>query len=185
MADALAGWGDWKNATWIWESVLESRPHVLALLANITRGHILTGNFLKAQETLDRAKNLQPTAPVLAALEVMLESRTGREKEAAVHAKELLLAGKFDIDLVRTAYFLGMQNRDPELAIQALELRIKTWPNQSLDGWLKLGNIYNSPEAKNESKAIQSYRAALNAAAPEHKNAVLAIIPPIYHARMK
>lgn len=184
-ADAMAGWGDWKNATWIWESVLESRPHVMVMLANVARGHMQTGNLPKAQEFFDRARKLQPTAPSLAALEVMLLSRTGEDLEAALRAKELLRAGIIDYDLVEAAYFLGMRNRDPELAIEALELRIKTWPNQAVDSWLKLGNIHDSTESKNESRALQAYRAALEAAPAPYKSTVLANIPPVYHARIQ
>ncbi len=184
VADALAGWGDWKNATWIWESVLESRPNVVAMLANVTRGHMQAGNFTKAQESLDRARNLQPTAPALATLEVMLWSRTGKTREAALRAKELLRAGVINPDLLRTAYYLGMHDRDPELAILALELRIKNWPEQAPDGWLKLAEIYRSAEVKNESKALQAYRAALETAPPSHKNTILAKIPPYYREQL-
>lgn len=185
VADALAGWNDWKNATWIWESVLDSRPNVVALLANVARGYLKADNFLKAQDYLDRAKKLQPTAPTLASLEVMLWSRTGKGREAAVRAKELLLAGRFDYDLVQAAYFLGLRNRDPELAILALESQIKTWPSQATDGWLKLGNIYDSVEAKNEIKAQQAYTAALAAAAPAYGTATWAMIPPNYRAKIQ
>lgn len=186
VADSVASWGDWKDAIWIWESVLESRPNVVALLSNLTRGHLQQGNLQKAQETLDRAKFLQPTSPDVAALEVMLWSRTGKEQEAATRAKALLRGGStMDPDLVRTAYYLGMRIKDPALAIQALEFRIKTWPNQAVDGWLKLGNIYDAPEAKNEKKAIQSYKAAINAANPAHKKAILKMIPPAYHDKIQ
>lgn len=184
-ADAMAGWGDWKNATWIWESVLESRPHIVVILANVARGYMQAGNLSRAQEYLNRAKNLQPTAPTLATLEVMLWSRTGKDREAALRAKELLRAGVFDHDLFQTAYLLGLRNQDPELAIQALELGIKTWPAKAVDGWLKLGDIYNSTAAKDESKALQAYRAALDASPEPYRNAVLAIIPPTYRARIQ
>lgn len=184
-ADAMASWGDWKNATWIWESVLESRPNVVVILANVARGYMQTDNLAKAQEYLNRAKNLQPTATVLTALEVMLLSRTGKDQEAMQRAKELLRAGTVDYDLLQAAYFLGLRNRDPELAIQALELRIKTWPAQAIDGWLKLGNIYDSPEVKDEGKALQAYQAALKATSAPYKSAVLAMIPPAYHTKIQ
>ncbi|HEY5580183.1 MAG TPA: O-antigen ligase family protein, partial [Rhodoferax sp.] len=54
-ADAMAGWGDWKNATWVWESVAASRPNIVVILANIARGHLQAGDFTKAQEYIDRA----------------------------------------------------------------------------------------------------------------------------------
>ena len=185
VADSLAAWGDWKNATWIWESVLESRPNVVAILANVVRGHLQTGNYAKAQDYLDKAIALQPTAPALGTLQVMLWSRTEKIKEATVRAKELLQTGNIDPDLVRTAYFLGMRNRDPGLAILALEIRIKTWPNQAVDGWLKLGDIYNAPEAKNENKALQAYKSAVEAAQAAHRSAILKMIPPDYRLKIQ
>jgi O-antigen ligase len=185
VADNLATWGDWKNATWIWESVLESRPNVVALLANVVRGNIQAKEFVKAQDYLNRALRIQPTALSLAPLQVMIWSQTGKPLEAVARAKELLLAGVIEPDLVRTAYFLGVRNHDPSLAILALELRIKTWPNQSVDGWLKLGDIYNSPDAKDESKATNAYRNALAATMPQHRSAILAMIPIAYREKVQ
>lgn len=47
VADALATWGDWKNATWIWESVLVLRPFIVAMIANVVRGHLLAKEFTR------------------------------------------------------------------------------------------------------------------------------------------
>lgn len=185
VADAMASWGDWKNATWVWESIIDSRPYVVAMLANAARGHMQTGDLSKAQDYLNRARNLQPTAPGLASLEVMLWSRTGKNQETVLRAKGLLRTGAFDYDLVKMSYFLGMQNRNPELAILALELLIKNRPNHAVDGWLKLGHIYAASESRNEERAIQSYRSALAAADPQHQAAVLAMIPANYQAIAK
>ena len=185
VADALASWGDWKNATWIWESVLDSRPNVVAIIANVARGYMQLGNVAKAQEYIDRAKLLQPTAPSIATLEVMLWSRTGRDQEAIVNAKRLLQSGVFDYDLVRSAYFLGIKNKNPELAILALELKIKVWPAQAVDGWIKLGNIYASAQANDENKALQAYQTAIAASPIAYKNAVLASIPPDYRLKIR
>lgn len=82
VADALAGWGDWKNATWIWESVLESRPNVVVILANVARGHLQSGNRAKAQEYFDRAMALQPAAPTLMTLQAMLAHQAKEDAEA-------------------------------------------------------------------------------------------------------
>lgn len=86
VADALAGWGDWKNATWIWESVLESRPYVVIILANVARGHLQSGNHAKAQEYFDRAMALQPSAPTLVPLQEML-GRPAKEDAQATQSK--------------------------------------------------------------------------------------------------
>ena len=185
VADAMAGWGDWKNAIWIWESVLESRPNVVALLTNLTKGNLQTGNLSKAQEAVHRARALQPDSLQTSALEVVLWSKLGKDDDAARRARMLLKADSTDYELVRFSYFLGMRIRDPELAILALEIRIKNWPNDAVDGWLKLGKIYDAPEARDESKALQSYRAAFKAAQPSEKTAVLAAIPSTYHGRLR
>jgi O-antigen ligase len=185
VADALASWGDWKNATWIWESVLVSRPYVFALISNLARSCIQMGDYSKASEYLNRARDLQPNSTTLAMLEVILWSRVGMEPQAASRAKGLLDKNVIDPDLVRTAYYLGMRTRNPALAIQALELRIKAWPKQAIDGWMKLGQIYDVPEARDPKKALQSYQGAMDAASPEQKNAVLAMIPQIYHSKIK
>ena len=185
VADILAGWGDWKNALWIWESVLASRPYVFALMANVARGQIQLGNHIQAQETLDRARGLRPVENVVDALQVMLWSRSGKEPEAAVLAKKLIRQGTFDPDLVRASYYLGMRTRDPELAIRALELRIQNWPEQAVEGWIMLGAIYVTPEFRDEEKAIASYRKAFVAAPANLKDAVLARVPPKYHAAVR
>ncbi len=75
-ADAMASWGDWENATWIWESVLESRPYIVLMQANVARGYRHAGDFAKAQAYLDRAKSLQPTAPTVIALEIELRRQS-------------------------------------------------------------------------------------------------------------
>jgi O-antigen ligase len=133
VADSLAAWGDWKNATWIWESVLESRPNVVAMLANVVRGYLHAKEFATAQNYLDKALRIQATAPSLASLQVMVWNQTGKTKEAAARAKDLLKAGVIEPELVRMAYYLGLENQDSELAILALKLRNKTWPNQAVD----------------------------------------------------
>jgi O-antigen ligase len=184
VADALASWGDWRNATWIWESVLDSRPYIVAILANATRGNIQAENLPKATEMLARAKALQPKSSAVTSLEVLLLSKLGKDKEAAIRAKEVILDGNRDYDLVKTAYFLGMRNRDPELAILALEVRIKTWPAQAVDGWMSLGRIYDAHEARDEQKALDAYRKALEAAPPATRNSVFSSIPNIYHSRL-
>lgn len=62
VADELGRWGDWANATWIWESVLASRPHVVAILCNAARGRAAQGDVDAAMAYLERARRLQPGA---------------------------------------------------------------------------------------------------------------------------
>lgn len=181
VADELAKWGDWKNAVWIWESVLSSRPYVVAIISNVARGYAQLGQNEKAMEYLARARKLQPNAASVNSLEIILLSRTGKEPQAYQQAKSLLAAGAYDLDLVNAAYVLAVRARDWPVALKALELRSKGWPAHTVDGWLKIGNIYASDtEVQDEAKALAAYRAALLAATEAEKNTVRARIPPGY-----
>jgi O-antigen ligase len=185
VADSLATWGDWKNATWIWESVLESRPNVVAMLANVVRGHVHAKEYEMAQGYLDKALRIQSTAPALASLQVMVLQHAGKYTQAATRAKDLLKAGVVEPELLRMAYDLGRNYQDPALAILALEVRIKTWPDQAANGWLALGDIYNEPETKDERKALDAYRAALSGTLPAHKSALISRIPLTYRHKVE
>ncbi len=182
VADALASWGDWENAIGVWQSVLASRPFVVVILANVARGQIQMGNLTAAQDFFDRAKRIQPNAASLTSLQVLLWSRTGHEQQAMQKAQALLQTGVIDRDLVQVAYTLGLQQHRPELAILALELGIKTWPKRAVDGWLKLGDIYNSADAFDTTKAKHAYQNALKATDPAYVQIVLNRIPAIYRS---
>ena len=185
VADELAKWGDWKNAVWIWESVLSSRPYVVAIMSNVARGYAQIGQNEKALEYLTRAKALQPKATSVNSLEVILLSRTGKEPEAYRRSKALMESGEYDFDLINAAYVLGARAKDWPMALMALELRSKRWPEQAVDGWLKIGNIYASvAEVKDESKALAAYKAAMAAAPEANKAATRAQIPAAYQARL-
>jgi hypothetical protein len=88
-------------------------------------------------------------------------------------------------ELLRAAYDLGMRNREPALAILALELRIKTQPEAAADDWLALGKLYNEPETRDETKAMQAYQAALSQTLPADKDALLAEIPRAYRDKIQ
>ena len=185
VADEIAKWGDWKNAVWIWESVLGSRPYVVAMISNVARGYAQTGQNDKALAYLQRAKALQPKATSVNSLEVILLSRTGKEAQAYRQTKELVAAGTYDFDLINAAYVLGARAGDWPLAIRALELRTERWPEQKVDGLIKLGGLYASvAEIRDDEKALAAYRAALAAVPEANRTAVRAQIPPAYQARL-
>lgn len=183
-ADELASWGDWRNAVWIWESVFTSRPNVVAIAANISRGYLVMGNAQKAQEYLDRAEKLQPSAPSVKSLRVEMLAKTGNYQEASTIIRELFDANLIDYDLAFRAYLVGVRSKDWALAIQALEFRIKKWPNEASDGWLKLGDIYSNDDMKNHGKALECYRKAVSSAPTELKEGVRKKIPQPYLSEM-
>jgi tetratricopeptide (TPR) repeat protein len=164
LADELASWGDWKNAIWIWESALASRPHVAAFLTNLARAHLHLNHLAQAQGYFERARQLQPQARAVRTLEVVLLYRGGQEEQALQRVRALLDEGLYDIDVISVAYELGRKRQQPELAIQALTLRRQHWPEYAVDSSLKLGHLY--AQQGRPAEALAAYRAAL-AATPE------------------
>jgi hypothetical protein len=49
---------------------------------------------------------------------------------------------------------------------------------------MSLGRIYDAHEARDEQKALDAYRKALEAAPPATRNSVFSSIPNIYHSRL-
>lgn len=184
-ADELANWGDWENAIWIWDSVLASRPNIVAVAANISRGYLQIGDYQRSLEYLAHAAKLQPTAPAVRSLQVIFLTRTSKYSEAKDVIKELFQTGVVDYDLVYTAYLIGTRTKDWELAIQALHMRIKKWPHEAYDGWLKLGDIYNKAEVGDASKALDSYAQAVKTAPDQFKEAIRGKIPQAYQSRLE
>ena len=181
IGDELAKWGDWKNAVWVWESVVLSRPYVVALMSNIARGYSQLGNNEKALEFLARCEKLQPKAVSVRSLKVILMSRSGKEAEAAILAKRSLEEGIFDYDLLSAAHVLGMRKSDFDMAIQGLELRNKGWPAGQADGNFKLAQIYTSYK-KDDAKAAAAYKSALEATPEKERDALRKQIPPQFQA---
>ena len=175
VADELAKWGDWTNAVWIWESVLESRPYVTAIVSNVARGYAQMGQPERAMALLERAKRLQPKASSVRSLEVILLSRNGHEAQALAIAREDITAGKYDYDMVNTGYVLAMRAQDWDLAIRSMELRNKGWPGSKLDGDAKLGNAWLGKG--DIAKAMDHFRAAMAATPPGQQQATLNMIP--------
>lgn len=183
IADELAKWGDWKNAVWIWESVVISRPYVVAIMSNIARGYAQMGNMDKALEFLARCEKLQPKAVSVRSLKVILMSRSGKEPESAILAKRYMDEGTYDYDLVNAAFVLGMRKGDYDMALQGLQLRNDNWPASKADGFLKMAGIYAN-QKKDDAKALASFKAALNATPEKDRDALRKQIPPAYQSRL-
>lgn len=177
VADELARWGDWRDATWIWESVLSSRPYVVAIISNAARGYASMGQMDKALALLERAKRLQPHAPAVRSLEVIMLARSGQSARAYALAKEAIDKDFYDYDLVNAAVALGVQQKDFALAEKAARLRIRDWPDSKARSLVQLGMIHL--QAGDTPKALEEMRAALAAAASDEERAqLLEQLPP-------
>ena len=161
VGDELARWGDWANAIWIWESVLSSRPYVVVLMSNIARGYASIGQPDKALAFLARAKTIQPDAPAVRSLEVILLSRTGKEDQALAIARQALKTNTADYDLLRATIVLAKKAGDLPLAIRALELLMEGWPATRSSASMELGNLYYGKELNQPARAMEAFRRAL------------------------
>ncbi len=183
VADELAAWGDWRNATWIWESVLQSRPHVVAILTNAARGHAAMNEPERAFDYLARAKAIAPQAASVMSLEVILLSRFRGVREALPVAREALATGRHDADLVTNAFLIGWHGGDPALAEQAMETWLREYPQERVAAYVQLG-LYRLDAKKDEAGALQAWRRAYTLATPRQKQGVLQQVPEAYRTRV-
>lgn len=161
-ADEMAKWGDWQDAVWVWESVVSSRPYIVAILSNIARGYAQMGQYEKALEYLQRGEKLQPNAASVRSLKITLLSQMGKQVQAKALARQFLEAGTYDIDLVNNAYALAMRTEDWDMAVSTLELRAQVFPALAVDSQLKLGDLY-AVHKKDSVRALAAFKAAMNA----------------------
>ncbi|KQT10773.1 O-antigen ligase family protein [Ramlibacter sp. Leaf400] len=184
VADELANWGDWHNASWIWESVLESRPHIVAILTNVARAHAQLGRPEQALRTLEHAKSISPDAPSVRSLEVILLSRHGQDERALDLARRALQGGFYDVDLLRNAFLLGWRAGDDALLSRAMELLLEEFPAVRPDSLLLLAD-FQLRALKDEARAVDSWRQALAAAPAARRPAILAHVPPALRERVE
>ena len=183
VADELARWGDWRNATWIWESVLASRPHVVALLTNAARGHLDMGQDALALEYLERARRLRPRAPSVWSLEVLMLARRGEEALALRQAQAALAAGIEDHDLVNAAALLKWRAGDAQGALQLLQRRMERWPETRARGHVQMGVIH-AELLGDPAQALAQFRAGLDLASPAERARLLEQIPSAFRDQL-
>jgi O-antigen ligase len=179
VADELARWGDWKDAAWIWDSVLTSRPYVVAILSNVARAYTSMGQTSKAMEYLARAKKIQPHAPAVRSLEVILLARSGQPDQALKMAREAIADNVVDYDLANAAFSLAWRAGDFAFAAKAMHLRMEGWPLSRADGYVQLGDMY-AKGVNDPAQALAAYKQAL-ALTPEREHGnLLRHLPPDY-----
>ena len=176
VADELAKWGDWRDAIWIWQSVLESRPYVVVLMSNIARGYASTGEPQKALEYLERARKVQADAPAVRSLEVILLSRVGKDAEALALARDAIQRNVIDYDLLRATAVMASRAGDYPLAIKALELLVEGYPPARPIAYIELGNVYGK-EMHDPARALDAYRKAVEATPVAHRGDLQSRIP--------
>lgn len=179
VADELARWGDWRNAIWVWDSVLGSRPHIVVILCNVARGFIAIGQPHNAWPYLERAKRIQPRAAAVRSLEVMLLGSSGRDRQALQLAQQSISEGIVDFDMAHAAFVLARRLGDRTSAQQAGDLMLQRWPGRAVETHMMLGAYY-ADDLGDAQKAQQSFARAVAAAEPPQRPFVEAQIPPQY-----
>jgi O-antigen ligase len=184
VADELARWGDWRNATWIWDSVLTSRPYVVAIITNAARGYSAMGQQDKALEYLQRARAIQPRAASVRSLEVIILAREGKEARAMELAQQALDAGIVDFDLVNAYGILAWRAKNYELADKLLELRMVQWPESRGRALVQRGLLWDEA-GKGIEQASAAIREGLAAASPRERSQLLERLPAHLRARVE
>lgn len=184
IADAMVSWGDWKNAIRIWESVIESRPFVVAILTNIARGYAQTGDPERAGQFLARAERIAPLAPSVLSTKVILLAGHGQDRQAAELASQAIARGRYDLDLLRFAIVLGWRTGDATLVEQAGGRMVTRYPHAKVDGHLQLADFYWRA-LKDEPRSLLHWRAALEAAGPQRREELLDRVPAPLRQRVQ
>lgn len=183
VADELARWGDWKNATWAWERVSNSRPNVVVLATNVARGYIRQGNAAKAREFLERARRVQPRSTVVRAVDVMVLQAEGKSAEALAAAVEAIRNNQWDYDMLNAAYAAAAVTGRHADAARLIQARMERWPQvQPVAAQVMLGDALLA--AGDTAGAAQAFRRALELAPPPQKPAVLARVPAALRGQM-
>jgi len=180
VASLLAASGDWSNAIWVWESLASSRPHIAEFWSHIARGYTQLGQYDRAMRAVAQWQRLDPDAPGSTALEVSLLNKIGHSSQALQRLTDAYKRGQYDITLLMAGYAIGLETHNWPLAIQSLELRNKTWPDQATDGFLRLGKIYADPLLADETRALAAFRAGLAAVPADQKDNFKRQVPANY-----
>jgi len=183
-ANLIAASGDWGNAIWIWESLIASRPYVPEFWSYVARGYTQLGQLDHAMSAVAQWQRLDPDAPGSTALVVSLLKKTGRDALALQRLTDAYKRRQYDITLVMAGYAIGLETHNWPLAIQSLELRNKTWPDQAADGFLRLGKIYADPLVANETRALAAFRAGLAAVPADQKDNFKTQVPKKYQKHL-
>lgn len=186
VADNLAAMGDWANAVWIWQSVVDSRPNVTAIWINLAQGYSRLGQADNALRAVNQVKRLQPDKPVTRELEALVLSRIGQADKAERLLNRYYDHGEFTFEILQSGYVIGHNNQRWQLAIRSLELRNKTWPALAADGHFRLGLLYGNPAAAiyDDAKALAEFKAGLAVVPVGQQTQYRDQVPARYRAQM-
>ena len=142
------------------------------------------GDEAKAMAYLARAKAIQPRAPAVRSLEVVLLSRAGKEDEALALAKQAVLDDAVDFDMANALFILAWRHKDYPLALSTMQLRMERFPETRVAGYLQLGKMYAN-DLQQPDKALAAFRQALLLVRPADRAILLKQVPPEFQAQLQ
>ena len=116
-------------------------------------------------------------------MKAILLSRTGKEAQALALARQAIVQQSYDYDLANSAFLLGWRAGDFALAIEAMRLRMKNYPETRVEGYVKLGNMYASG-MKDSAKALGSFKQAMALASETQQRELWPQIPEVYRSQL-
>lgn len=177
LGDLLALSGDWENATWAWATVAASRPNVVGLWVYLAQGYARIGQHDLARNALKEVQRLRGNSMQARTLELYLDSMAGRPSEAAAAFNQYFDEGIFDYDRLMTAYAVGYMTKNSQLAVRAMTLRNQYWPDQAVDGFFRIGIIYDSWWSAEKKLAHDAFLTGFQLAPEDQKQNYLRQVP--------
>ena len=155
VADELARWGDWRNATWIWESVLQLAP--LRRGDPDQRGARAIRRWAtptRPWSTWSGPRSCSRERRAVRSLEVILLSRAGQEARALELAPRGHRRQRRRLRPRQRHFRPGLAGGRLRVGRQRpWSLRMAAWPASRAEGHVQLGNMYASG-AKDPDKAL-------------------------------
>lgn len=182
VGDNMAGWGDWPNAIWVWESVLGSRPYIMAIMANVAKGSFVIRDYDRSRYWVERMKALKPNSVTAMSLEVALLDHSGQRAQAIARARELLAQGLVDPDLAMNTYLMARDVQDVELAVAALKWRTRLSPQEASQNHYKAGMLYD--QVGQPEQALAEFRLSIQTVPSQVQAQVKGLIPAKYHPKL-
>ena len=152
-------------------------------MTNVARGYASIGQPDKAFAYLERVKRLQPEAPAVRSLEVVLLSRAGQEAKALELAKVAIAEKTYDFDLISAAFVLATRAGDYPLALQAMQMRLTDYPWSRPRGYFQLGILFHTG-FKDPDRALESFKRSVALAPPAERQEILSQVPSAYWAAL-
>ena len=176
---------DWQNAAWILRSVTDNHPNVFALWLELTHAYIELQEPALALDAWQHLQQLRPMAAATRSLEIVVRSISGQDTQARDLARARLEHPDpvIDYEMPQAGYALALKLHDQSLAVLALTVRNRYWPEQAGDAFFRIGLAYAQMEPHNPTLALKAFNQGLRSVpANQYENYLLQVPAPFREA---